>query len=444
MTTYYVDNAGSNTAPYDTWAKAAVQLQTAVTASAAGDTIYVAHTHAETAANSSITLTCPGTESSITRILCVNTGTGVVATTATVTRTSTSDIFIYGYLYCYGITFKTGSGGVNSRIWLASNTQQTEQHYEQCAFQIGSTATSSQNINIGTTSFAQARIITWTNCYVKLGAAGSQRVSVNYAQLNWSGGGFQSGTATPDALIGFNNSISPAEVILSGLDLSNVSSTAAIFDARYSIPVLAVLRNSKLPASWTGTIFTGTITQASFGALYNCDDGSTNYRLLTSAYHGSVQSETVIVRTGGASDGTTPLSWKMTSSAANKYPIAVLKSPEIVQWNETTGSSITATIEVITDNVTLTDTECWLEVEYLGTSGNPLSLFVSDAAANVLATPVNQTTSTEAWTTTGLTTPTKQKFSVTFTPQHKGFIHAVVKLAKASTTVYVDPKLTVA
>lgn len=105
---------------------------------------------------------------------------------------------------------------------------------------------------------------------------------------------------------------------------------------------------------------------------------------------------------------------------------------------------MTATIEVITDNVTLTDGECWLEIQYLGTSGVPLGSFLSDAKADVLATAANQTTSSETWTTTGLTTPVKQYLRVTFTPQEKGFVHAVVKLAKASTTVYVCPKLALA
>jgi hypothetical protein len=82
-----------------------------------------------------------------------------------------------------------------------------------------------------------------------------------------------------------------------------------------------------------------------------------------------------------------------------------------------------------------------VEVEYLGTSGFPLSVTSSDRAATILATPANQTTSSETWTTTGLTTPVKQKLSVTFTPQEKGPIIARVYLAKASTTVYVCPEI---
>ena len=178
--------------------------------------------------------------------------------------------------------------------------------------------------------------------------------------------------------------------------------------------------------------------------MHNCDSGDTNYRLLVADQLGTIRSETTIVRSGGASDGATPFSWAMVSNTLAKFPMLALASPELpARWNSTVGSAITVTVEVITDGVTLTDDECWLEVQYLGTSGFPLSLFSSDAKADVLATAANQTTSTETWTTTGLTTPTKQKLSVTFTPQEAGFLQPVVRLAKASTTVYVCPKMVV-
>ena len=205
-----------------------------------------------------------------------------------------------------------------------------------------------------------------------------------------------------------------------------------------------IIRNSKLPASWTGALWSAAQTKPGMSAeMYNTDSGDTNYRIWLENWVGSTKTETTIVRSGGANDGTTTISWKMVSNSNAEYPLLALKSPEIVKWNDTVGSSITATIEIVTDNVTLTDAECWIEIQYLGNSGFPVSVFVNDAKADILATAANQGSSSVTWTTTGLGTPVKQKLSVTFTAEEKGFLHAIVHLAKASTTVYVDPLLTI-
>lgn len=121
----------------------------------------------------------------------------------------------------------------------------------------------------------------------------------------------------------------------------------------------------------------------------------------------------------------------------------VLRSPEIMVWNDTTGSSKTLTIEILHDNATaLKDNEVWVDAIYLGSSSYPLGTLVSDGASFV-ATAANQTTSSATWTTTGMSNPNKQKLSVTFTPQLKGFVIARVIVAKASYTLYVDPVATI-
>lgn len=174
---------------------------------------------------------------------------------------------------------------------------------------------------------------------------------------------------------------------------------------------------------------------------YNCDSADTNYRLWVEDYCGSIKDETTLVKTGGASDGDTPLSWKMASSANAEYPLHILRSPEIFSERITSvGGSKTITVDILRDSATnLKDDEIWLEVQYLGTSGFPLSLFADDAKADVLATAADQAASSATWTTTGMTNPNKQKLEVTFTPQEKGVAIVTVCMAKASATVYVDP-----
>ena len=70
---------------------------------------------------------------------------------------------------------------------------------------------------------------------------------------------------------------------------------------------LPVLRNCKLDASIA--IVTGTHPGPGGAVvdLINCDSGDTNYRFAHHDYMGSMVQETTIARTGGASDGTTPI-----------------------------------------------------------------------------------------------------------------------------------------
>ena len=175
----------------------------------------------------------------------------------------------------------------------------------------------------------------------------------------------------------------------------------------------------------------------------SCDNSGTNYLIQRQTLYGLLTQETTIVRTGGASNGTTPMSWKLVCTAgAGFFPQGNTSTPQIVSWNDTTGTPITVTVEAVS-SASLNDDELWLEVSYLGTSGAPLGTLITSAKASVLATAAAVPTSTATWTSSPAT-PVYQKMSVTFTPQLKGFIHATVKLCKASKTVYVDPVLTVA
>lgn len=439
MSNIYVRSTdGSDVDDGSTWALAKAGLAGAAAIDAAGDTIFVSQNHAETTAGN-VSIALAGTIASPVKIICGNDAAEpptAVADTATVTTTGTGYISITGSAYVYGVTFVAGTGSSSGPgISMSGNTHLGV--FEKCAFKLVNTH-SGTNVRLGVSTSGAHYRGHWKDCDIKFAAA-AQSIVVDSTRFDWDGGSVLAGSATPTALIGFGGATGNGPTTVSGVDLSNLGTTFNIF-ASSLVPTKGVIRNCKLPAGWTGGLgVTG--TPATRYEMHNCDSGDTNYQMWVEDYAGSIKSETTIVRTGGSSDGTTPLSWKMASNANAEYPTVVLDSPEIAKWNETVGTPITATVEVITDGVTLTDADCWLEVQYPGTSGFPLSLFANDAPADVLATPANQTTSTAAWTTTGLTTPVKQKLEVTFTPQEKGVLSAVVRLAKASTTVYVDRKL---
>lgn len=229
-------------------------------------------------------------------------------------------------------------------------------------------------------------------------------------------------------------------VQLLGSDLSLIGSGKNLIDVSGNQSALLRFVDCKLGASVAVT--TGSVPgQGGIETeLINCDSGDTNTRYARSSYQGEETSETTVVL--DASDGTTTFSRKMVSSANSKTE-SPMESLPITFWNETVGSEQTVTIEVVTDNVTLQDDEAWIEVEYLGTSGFPLGVFASDRLDDfIFGTPANQPTSSAAWVTTGLGAPVKQKLSVAFTAQQKGLIRVRVMLAKPSTTMYYNPKIT--
>lgn len=438
---------GSDASNGNTWADAYATMAFAFSQMAAGDTLFVSDNHAETQTGA-MTLTCPGTAANPCRILCVD-DTGdpanptTLATTATVTTTTAANMTISGYGYFFGITFSCGTGGSSATFACGAVGTPGMLVLESCKLKLGTSGGSSSLINFhSNSSGADDSVVELINTTFDGSAAQhGMRVGCKFIWRNTSNA--LPGSNGYTTLFPASTSFIPyAEII--GVDLSALGSGKNLVNVGVVQYGTWRFIDCKLGASVTPV--TGTIPgQGSPDVtLINCDSADTNYRYHRQTYQGTITQETTIVKAGGASDGTTPVSVKMVSTANSKI-FAPLQSEWIEVWNEATGSSKTLTVNVITDNVTLTDAEAWVEVEYLGTSGFPQGNFAHDRVADVLATAANQTTdSVSSWTTTGLGTPVKQNLAVSFTPQKKGLIRARVVLARASTTMYYDPLVTIA
>jgi len=303
------------------------------------------------------------------------------------------------------------------------------------------------NINAVT----DAALLWLKNATLRFGGAGSY-INVG-CRLRISGGSVAAGSATPTNFMYAGQGGRGGLVEIEGFDFSNFSAGFSIAQAaNMSWSGKFILRNCKLPAGWSGSLINGAMTgYGAVGEMHNCDAGDTNYRFRVQGYSGQIDSDIAVYRTGGASDGTTPISWRMTSSAGAVYPTVLLETPDLpAVWNTATGSSKTATVEITHDGATpLADGDVWLEVQYLGTNGSPLSTFVSDQKS-LLAAGSAQATSAASWTGDSGTGPNGSatwhtlKLECNFTPQEAGYVQARVFLAKPSTTVFVDPKITVA
>lgn len=438
MTDFYLSSVDGNdgTPANVTWWNGSqstyATLEGVLGAMSAGDRVYVDDNHSNIKNTSTKNLASPGTAASPCEILCVDRSTGALSTGA-VEGTDNQHIGFSGYAYAYGLDIQC------DRFLQWASISPWWWKLDTCSLAVLEN-NASWTISVGTTGGnADDWFLELENCDVSFAHAG-QGFSLR-SRLSWRGGTL-GGTATT-ALFQFNPGVS-GSVLAHGVDLSNLGSGHSIVESTDTIDGKVVCINCKLGPSvalTSGSVASQGSVESEF---VNCDSADTNYKYYKQTYQGEIFDETTIVRTGGASDGVTGLSHRFVSTANSKF-----YSPLVGPWIPVadachqSGSAITLTAEVVTDNVTLTDAEAWIEVEYLGTSGFPISTSVSDRAADILASGSSQPTSSETWTTTGLTTPVKQSLSVTFTPQEKGIVRARVCLAKASTTMYVCPKITV-
>lgn len=170
------------------------------------------------------------------------------------------------------------------------------------------------------------------------------------------------------------------------------------------------------------------------------DSANTTYRQEIYDYTGTLTTDTTDIRAGGASDGTTPIAWKVATTAGPTWwdPFECF---EIVKWCAVTGSPITVSIPILS-NASLTNAQIWPEVSYLGNSTCPIASLASGGTANILAAGTAWPgDSVSSWTTTGVSGPVKQTISATFTPQQVGYVRVKVKVAAPSLTVRIDPLL---
>lgn len=443
MATAYLRSTDGNDADNgSTWALADATLVSSLVAAGAGGTSYMSQVHAESTVGdgSILTLAAPGTAGTPNRVICGNDAAEpptAVATTGSVSTTGDVIIFFTGFCNVFGVSFVSGNSTGDAHIQWTSGSA-WGWLYEDCTFRIRSTGASARyrfGTPFGSTNQAGLDFIDCTFAF----SSTSQGVLPGCA-ARLRGGSIAATGSVPTTLFLTNSGYEAANIRIEGVDLSAFASGTNLVSVAGALNDQFSFINCKLGASVSITTGSFTGPNGVHVMLVNCDSADTQTRFYFAHYQGTTTHETTIVRTGGANDGTTAFSRKMASSANTNFSLPH-EGPWFKSWNETVGSPVTVAIEIITDSVTLTNAEAWVECQYQGTLGFPLALTATDRAADILATPANQTTSSETWTTTGLTTPVKQVLSVQVTPAEIGWIYARVNLAKASTTLYACPKI---
>lgn len=437
MAIIFVSNAGSNTSPFDTEAKAATTLGTAITAATNADTIKVSSTHTESTVGA-ITYTFPATPGlKIVSVLFNGSGTGALTAGGAVTNATNGTAFGFaqGFAYVYGLTFNAATGTSNSNnLNIITASAASGVTFESCTFAIPGTGTSSR-LNIGAASSNLDTVVSLVNCTINSGidrptVLRHGRITIDNLIL--------AGTAPTTVFA--PSSVDAGEFILRASDISNLAWTNLVSVTANTVNGYFKAIGCKLRASFT--LVTGTFSGP--GAFYveaiDCNSGDVNYYYRRESWEGAVTMQNSVYYNAG--DGSNDFAFEMASSANASY-LHPLESPPISYFNKTL-SSMQTTVQVTNDGTTFTDAELWQETLAKVTSGSPLATWNrGDRVADILTTPANQATSVVSWTGTGgFGAEVKQQLvSGSFTPAEIGNIVVVVKLAKASDTVYVSPKL---
>ena len=417
--------------PFASWAAAASTLAAANAVLVSGDTLNVSKLHAE--ATAGISLTIPGSASSVTRIFGGtedgSSGLTDLATGAVIASNNTS-FAVNGAFIAHSITWQTTSS--SSLVMSFGSSTGSQQVHKNCRFELaGAGASSSIKFGAGTSGMSCSTVL--HNPVFKFGNTG-QRVGVDGNYYSYGGSIDGSGSAIT-AIFNVGASNRSHKMLVDSFDASAAATAVDIMNTDGQSGGMATFRRMKLPTSWSGRLVNP--SNVKIGNRFELIDysvGTTLYKTWIEDYAGQVRDESTIKVTANTR------SYKMASNA-NCSIVSPMRSHEY--FVPLSGSAQTLTLDVITDGVTLTDAEAFLEVDYFAASASSLGTILTDAAATELTTPANQATSTTTWTTTGLGSPTKQALSVTLTAGRASYAIVRAVLRKASTTVYLDDNVVV-
>lgn len=420
MADFYVKASGSNTAPYDTWAKAATSLATACAATANGDRVFM-----DSAMVEAVTATTAYSLGAKTVVVSTADTTNMPPTTvdagATIDSTATASaiqIRTIAGIY-YGMHWKTGNAG-------ATQTQRHNGKHYSSTF---------ERTYAGDLSFDQIRT---ENCIFVNGAGVTTKISPanSWYWKSVNDSFFATGGVPNPVFLRGGGSL---EIV--GGDLS--ACNTEIMDDWYGSESIMTLVNCSLHAS--ATFPNGGTVETNECRVFNCAAGDNHYAMSHKDYWGStnVLTSKYVTADGASYDGTNKACWVVAGStrATVNHPY---KSPWIEVYHDGV-AAITPYLEILRDGsaTPYTNAEVWVEFSYQGNTGSTKASFVNDSSG-ILGTPANQTNSALATTDwTGAGSPAwsgKVAPTASITPAEIGPLMARVCIA-GNFTVYVDPQI---
>lgn len=389
------------------WAFATIfmeYLAQAMTAEGAGARGLISNNHSESSASPQTFAPTGGTAAAPLYAVVVSDAdtsnfTAVTTPTAQMTTTSNYGIIVNNPLHVRGMIFNVGTGGSAAHMTCSaySGSGGLMTTFEQCDFRLVNTSTTSVITVFGGSTTKVAHVI-WRDCNIKF-ASTFQRLAARGGKFEWIGGSVLSGGSSPSELFVTAASLTDTDASIEGVDFSNLSSTFDIVDTVSSSAAIRIRMNRcKMPSGWSGKLFETkptTVTQHRV-EMVNCDDGDTNYRIRIEDAYGALR-ESTDVTTGDATDGVTPVSYKIDTTGYAANASHGFEPNYAAVWNDTVGGALSVTLELVANHGSaVTDADVVMRINLPGVSGSSLGTIV-DTRPALLATPSTLTTSTKAW-----------------------------------------------
>ncbi|TXH55307.1 MAG: hypothetical protein E6Q97_09115 [Desulfurellales bacterium] len=451
MAVYFVASGGSNTSPYDTWAKAATSLATALAAATSGsDSVIIQHDAvpaADAELSTDTTFTLPA---GVSVIAASNDGGSAYTPTAMGAgnwignSTTNRGLIMSGgaTAYLYGLTLRV-SGTTSDDIVLAGGAG-SDHTYEDCLIWQANSNSGADILLTSNTASAE-HAVRLIGCTLRFGST-AQTLQVGTGLIHMENTTVSPLGQVPTTLL---ETMGAAKLRALGCDFSTATNLLGV---QVSGSMLAILDRCRLPP--TLAVAQTTYNNASQLEVFasDCSSGDINYEFMHFNNLGSLSvavggSEPYITSDGAEVDeGGTKAVWKIVTtgnaSFANPY-----RTPWISRYNEQL-SALSPYFECLIKGVATTFAESfvWSEWAIKTFTGAPkASIDVSDRGGVKASTTAQASSSLGAgdWTNEDGSANTYLKLgpASAITPNEVGDISGRVCVGFPSTTIYVDPQI---
>lgn len=408
MANVYVRSGAAGAGTGADWANAYTTLAAAFTAKAAGDDFWLADDHAETQA-SALSLTSPGTSAAPCRVICVNRAGSVppvsadLRTTATITTSNNNSLTIdSGVAYVYGVSFSSGGAAAINPLNVLTGSSGGAWTFESCALtKAGSgAATGGSAIIVGSTTAAVVATVKLANTTIKIGNV-ADGIVVRGADFSWRNTPAAiAGATVPSSGLFRGGSALGGMVMIEGVDLSAIAAGNPIVSV-ISAAKKFFLKDCKI-ASGVVIALTPTAIGGAETFVVRSDSAGTAYVQGRYHYLGTETTETVIVRTSGATVNGTNISKNITTTAGAKpqfpYEAMPIAMKNIVVGAPVVGANLTVKLKGIWNAAALPNNDdIWFDVAYMGSAASPMGSFATCGKANPLAIAAAHTASVQSW-----------------------------------------------